>query len=114
MYLQKVISRKNSLKKLVFCWHLEVNDENSRIRIQDPDPLVRGMDPRIQIRIHTKMSWIRNTTTYGIIINDENKNLFWQISRQILRSRAILSFSTYGIKINDENKIYSGRYRSIL
>ncbi len=24
-----------------------------------PDPLVRGMDPRI--RIHTKMSWIRNT-----------------------------------------------------
>jgi hypothetical protein len=28
-----------------------------------PDPLVRGMDPRIQIRIriHTKMSWIRNT-----------------------------------------------------
>jgi hypothetical protein len=30
-----------------------------RIWIQDPDPLVRGMDPRI--RIHTKMSWIRNT-----------------------------------------------------
>jgi hypothetical protein len=31
--------------------------------IPDPDPLVRGMDPRIriQIRIHTKMSWIRNT-----------------------------------------------------
>ena len=30
----------------------------------DPDPLVRGMDPRIQIRIriHTKMSWIRNTS----------------------------------------------------
>jgi hypothetical protein len=27
----------------------------------DPDTLVRGMDPRIQIRIHTKMSWIRNT-----------------------------------------------------
>ncbi len=26
-----------------------------------PDPLVRSMDPRIQIRIHTKMSWIRNT-----------------------------------------------------
>jgi hypothetical protein len=29
----------------------------------DPDPLVRGMDPRIQIRIwiHTKTPWIRNT-----------------------------------------------------
>jgi hypothetical protein len=25
----------------------------------NPDPLVRGMDPRI--RIHAKMSWIRNT-----------------------------------------------------
>ena len=25
----------------------------------DPDPLVRGMDPRI--RIHSKMSWLRNT-----------------------------------------------------
>jgi hypothetical protein len=40
---------------------LKVNDENSRIRIQDPDPLVRSMDPRIRIRIHPKMSWIRNT-----------------------------------------------------
>jgi hypothetical protein len=40
---------------------LKVNDENSRIRIQDPDPLVRGMEPRIRIRIHPKMSWIRNT-----------------------------------------------------
>jgi hypothetical protein len=57
MYLQKDI--------------LEVNDEISRIRIQDPDPdlnqdpdpLVRGMDPRVRIliRIHPKMSWIRNT-----------------------------------------------------
>jgi hypothetical protein len=54
---------------------LKVNDEiagsgsGNRIREPDPnpdtnpdtnpDPLVRGMDPRI--RIHTKMSWIRNT-----------------------------------------------------
>jgi hypothetical protein len=43
------------------------NDKNRRIRIQDPDqdprldPLVRGMDPQIRIRIHPKMSWIRNT-----------------------------------------------------
>jgi hypothetical protein len=64
MYLQKVISKKLN-KKLVFCWHLgKVNDENSRIRIRidpNPDPLVRGMDPRIQIQIHPKMSWIRNS-----------------------------------------------------
>jgi hypothetical protein len=41
--------------------------KNNRIRIQDPnpdpDPLVRGMDPRI--RIPTKMSWIRNTAPPG-------------------------------------------------
>jgi hypothetical protein len=51
---------------------LKVNDKNSPIRIQDPDPdhkpdpdhnpdpLVRGMDPRIRI-IH-KILWIRNTS----------------------------------------------------
>ncbi len=38
---------------------MKVKDENNWIRIQDPDPLVRGMDPRI--RIHPKMTWIRNT-----------------------------------------------------
>jgi hypothetical protein len=26
-----------------------------------PDTLVRSMNPRIRIRIHTKISWIRNT-----------------------------------------------------
>ncbi len=35
---------------------MKVNDENSRIK---PDPLVRNVDPRIQIR--AKMSRIRNT-----------------------------------------------------
>jgi hypothetical protein len=35
---------------------LKVNDENSRILA---NPLVIGMDP--WIRIHTKISWIRNT-----------------------------------------------------
>ncbi len=32
----------------------------------DPDPLVRGTDPRIQIQIHTKMSRIRNTDRCSI------------------------------------------------
>ncbi len=31
------------------------------MKVHDPDPLVRGMDPRIRIRIHPKMTWIRNT-----------------------------------------------------
>jgi hypothetical protein len=47
MYLQKVISRKNFVKNLFFAGILKVNDEKSRIRIR--------------IRIHPKMSWIRNT-----------------------------------------------------
>jgi hypothetical protein len=56
MYLQKVLSRKNCVKNLFFAGILKVNDENSRIWIQDPDPdpLVRGMDPRIRIRITPK------------------------------------------------------------
>jgi hypothetical protein len=53
MYLQKVTSRI-VLKNYFFAGILKVSDENSRIRIQDPDPLVKGMDPRIRIRIHTK------------------------------------------------------------
>ncbi len=61
MYLQKVISRKHCVKNWFFVGILKVHDENSRVWIQDPDPdpLVRGMDPRI--RIHPKISWIRNT-----------------------------------------------------
>jgi hypothetical protein len=39
-----------------------------RIRIRDPDPLVRSMDPRIWIRIHPKMSWIRNTAQTDILV----------------------------------------------
>jgi hypothetical protein len=39
----------------------------------NPDPLVRGMDPQIRIRIHTKMSWIRNTDFS--LISEENKDL---------------------------------------
>jgi hypothetical protein len=34
------------------------------LKVNDPDPLVRGMDPRI--RIHTEMSWIRNTGSFSI------------------------------------------------
>ncbi len=71
-YLQKVISRKTSIKKkLFFVGVLKVNDENSRVLIQDPDPLVRGMDPRIRIRIHTKMSWIRNTGKNKAIFSND-------------------------------------------
>jgi hypothetical protein len=33
------------LQNKFFAGILKVNDENSRTWIQDPDPLVRGMDP---------------------------------------------------------------------
>jgi hypothetical protein len=67
MYLQKITSRKNCVKKLVFAGILKVNDENSRIRIQDPDP---GSGSGSISQRHGsadpdpdphQMSWIRNT-----------------------------------------------------
>jgi hypothetical protein len=42
-------NKQKILKNYIFVDILKVKDENSRIRIQDPDPLVRGMDPRIRI-----------------------------------------------------------------
>jgi hypothetical protein len=42
-------------------FHTKLYFPNTTLMDPDPDPLVRGMDPRIRIRIHTKMSWIRYT-----------------------------------------------------
>jgi hypothetical protein len=78
MYLQKVISNKN---------------------FPDSDPLVRGMDPRIQprIRIHPKMSWIRNTgchiTNWRQWLNSWYlfvpciSNMFYKTARRIFEGR---------------------------
>jgi hypothetical protein len=52
MYLKKVLSRKNCIKKIFFPGIFKVNAENRRILIKDPDsdpnqdPLVRGMDQK--------------------------------------------------------------------
>ncbi len=41
---------------------LRIRIHNTGFRqFADPDPFVRGMDLRIRIRIHTEISWIRNT-----------------------------------------------------
>jgi hypothetical protein len=69
---------------------LKVNDENSRMRIPDPDPLVRSMDPRIRIRIHPKMSWIRNPTVRKV--------------RPVLRIRDILVRIRVRIRIREAQK----------
>ncbi len=42
----------------------------------DPDPLVGGTDPRIQIKICTKMSRIRNTDSKDIEIT---KTLYYTV-----------------------------------
>jgi hypothetical protein len=71
-----VASKSNKQKKLrknkFFAGTLKVNDENS-----DPDPLVRGID--LRIRIHPKMSWIRNTTlNYKKIHGGKLCTRWWQ------------------------------------
>jgi hypothetical protein len=64
MYLKKIISKKTLnifFVVEILAWSM------TKIAGSGPDPIVRGMDPRIQIRIriHPKMSWIRNTGGYG-------------------------------------------------
>ena len=48
--------KKNCVKKLFFCWHIEGQ--------------WRGMDPRI--RIHPKKSWIRNAAFYKSVTRIHN------------------------------------------
>jgi hypothetical protein len=59
----KIFGRKKLIyaKIVTKLGDLTVNDENSRIWIQDPEPLLRSMDPRIRIRIHTKMAWFHGS-----------------------------------------------------
>jgi hypothetical protein len=59
MYLQREISRKTLKKKNGYCWGLE------RVNDPDPDPSVRGTDPRIRIR--NKLLRIPNTDFYYVI-----------------------------------------------
>ncbi len=63
-------------------------------KLQDPDPLVRGMDPRI--RIHTKMSWIRKIV----------KNSRWVLSYWLIRRGADLP-SPHTVKVCSE-RLQSG------
>jgi hypothetical protein len=57
-----------------------------------PDPLVRGMDPRIRIR--TKISCIRNTATHcrvSQVRNAANVLLFWAARKQLSRGAQLLT-----------------------
>jgi hypothetical protein len=81
-------------KKKFFPGILKINDENSRIRIQDPDPdpLVIGMDPRIRIRIHPKMPWIRN-------------NAYSSLSSTVVKTLSVQSKYKRWVKIDNRLRI---------
>ncbi len=57
----------------------------------DPDPLVRGTDPRIRIRIRTKMSRIRNTALHHT---------------QLFRAELLISFHKNYFQLNVELKVF--------
>jgi hypothetical protein len=73
-------SGKNSKKNLdSYCF---VTSFGLFILDPNPDPLVRGMDPRI--RIHAKMSWIRKTAykKKAVAISSIKKMLWRQTLKQ--------------------------------
>ncbi len=57
MHLQKQMSKKTCSKKN----NSLLASRRSLTKEQDPDPLVRGTDPRIRIRTKIKMLQIRDT-----------------------------------------------------
>jgi hypothetical protein len=59
MDVQKEISIKTLRKTNIFVSVPKVTDERKE-QDPEPDPLVKGTDPRIRIRIRTKMSRIQN------------------------------------------------------
>jgi hypothetical protein len=62
----------------------------------DPDPLVKGMDPRIRIRIwiHTKMSWNRNIGKKGVEI--------WAFDgTQMLPSSKVYFYSAWTVPLKE-------------
>ncbi len=88
---------------------MKVTDENSRDPDPKPDPLVRGgsadadTDPLMQIRIRTKISWIRNTPTDSTLV--------------MTLSVSSLGLLQYNLIVNDRPEIFSRgnlkRYRTI-
>ena len=59
---------------------------------EDPDPLFPNVDPRIRIRIHVKMKWIRNAARQ--IIN-ETKRLQSRSSHSIVKCRYLIKKTFY-------------------
>jgi hypothetical protein len=78
--------QKNCVKKLVFCWHLEGQYENNKIRNQDPDlnldPLVRhgsdNPDPDPHQKVMDPEHWFgrrREAKSAGFRGNHPERNI---------------------------------------
>jgi hypothetical protein len=63
----------------------------------DPDPLVRGMDPRI--RIHSKMSWISNTV-HNILKSLKRKPKYYLVECHIIR-RSWLTSAVWWVHVRN-------------
>ncbi len=61
--------------------------------------IVRGMDPRIRIRIHTKMSWIRNIVSQQCSVNNYSLPRGW---RGGWRGGKLFSFRGFAIFMQSE------------
>ncbi len=64
MYLQKVLSRKNCVKKLFFCWHLE--GQSRKQQDPDPDPHQNVMDPQHWLQGGTYLTTVCSTQLCGL------------------------------------------------
>ncbi len=91
-----------SFRLFIFVGILKVIDENRRIQIRILTRIrIRGMDPRIQIRIHTKMSWIRNTGLKKYNCNIPTKIIYYENVRRIeLQNYSYNNLQHNGIKID--------------
>jgi hypothetical protein len=80
MYLEKEISKKLG-KKYFFLGHTRKEQD------PNPDPLVRGTDPRIRIRTLTNMSRIRKNAyrAYKFDLFSEGSNLDGSVTSRILQ-----------------------------
>jgi hypothetical protein len=61
------VPSKSNMQKILCSIRIRQDPDPGSGSEPDPDTLVTSMDPRIRIRIHPKMSWIRNTAYKGPI-----------------------------------------------
>jgi hypothetical protein len=76
MHLQKVISRKSGLKKIVFVGVLKVNDKNRRIRIHYSEAWIRGSESVSVSKYHGSATLILGLKPRGVATTIETAGYF--------------------------------------